>query len=95
MPSTNEPAILVARPPTAHESEFAVGRQRVLRNSQQARKSGPDEVKLEGKRSPTPMPHLAHGPRPSPFHDGAQTPAPLSRTIRLEAVLTRLKGGQR
>ena len=94
MPSTNEPTMLAARPPTGPERVFSVGRQQLLRNSQQPRKYGPHEVKLEGKRRLTPMPNPARGPRPSPFHDGAPTPAPLSRTAQLEAVLTPVKGGQ-
>jgi hypothetical protein len=90
----HEHAMLAARPPTSPKVVFSVGRQRVLRNSQQARKSGPREVKLEGKRRLTPMPNPAPGPRPSPFHHGALTPPPLSRTAWFEAVLTLVKGGQ-
>lgn len=93
MPSTNESVMLAARPRTSPKMVFSDGRQRVMRNSQQARKYGPDEVKLEGKRRLTPMPNSAPGPRPSPFHDGALTPPPLSRTSWLEAVLTLVKGG--
>lgn len=94
MPSANEPVVLAARPPTSPEMVFSNGRQRVMRNSQQARKYGPVEVKLEGKRRLTPMPNPALGSRPSPFPDGAQTPPLLSRTARLEDVLTLVKGGQ-
>ena len=69
-----------------------------MRNSQQARKTGPDEVKLEGKRRTHTMPDHASGTRPGPENHGAPTPPPLSRNhvniSWLEAVLFDPEGGQ-
>lgn len=77
---------------------FANGRQGLLRNSQQARKTGPDEVKLRGKRSTHQMSNLASGMRLSPLNHEARTPPPLSRNHGiiswLDAVLSHMKGGQ-
>ena len=95
MPSTSSP--LAARRPTISKAVFSVGRPGVLRNTQQARKTRPYEVKLEGKRSLTTMQIHASGTRPSPQNVGAATPSPLSRTSRfltLGAVLNYPEGGQ-
>lgn len=77
---------------------FSHGRHRAMRNSQQARNSGPGEVKLGGKRSTHQMANLASGRRLSPLNHGARTPPPLSRSHGiiswLQAVLSHMKGGQ-
>lgn len=82
------------RPPTRTFLGFSHGRTETMRNSHHARNSGPFEVKLEGKRRPTPMAILASGQRPSPYLNGTHTPESLSRNVAFEAVLTHSDGGQ-
>ena len=71
MSSTDKPTPHAA-PQTAPTGVFSVGRQKVLRNGQHPRNSGPNEVKLRGNRRPAPMAQLAPAPRPSRSHSEAQ-----------------------
>lgn len=70
---------------TAPTGVFSVGRQKVLRNGQHPRNSGPHEVKLRGRRRPAPMAHLAPAPRPSRSHSGAQPQPSRSQFTRFVA----------
>ncbi len=72
-------------PQTALTGVFSKGRQKVLRNSQHPRNSGPHEVKWEGKRRPAPMAYLAQAPRPSRSHSGAQPQPPHSQFTQFVA----------